>query len=172
MNRGLIHLYIGKGKGKTTAACGLTLRAHGAGRKACFVRFLKPRPSSEILMLKRLKIDVVSFKEKHPFFYKAASIEALRDKVLRDIKKTEKIIRDRNYNFIVLDELLYLYSEKLISEHDIVRLIGLKPKDTELVITGVSATKTMIKLADYVSTIDDTKHPFKRGIKARPGIEF
>lgn len=169
---GLIHLYIGRGKGKTTAALGLASRACGAKKKVCFIQFLKAKASSEIAALKRLEVKVVLFKEKHPCFYKSASISSLKEKVSDDLKKTEAIIRDKRHDLVVLDEVLYLSEKRLIKEDDILRLIRLKPSKTELVLTGASAGKAVIRLADYVSTIKAVKHPYRRGILARRGIEY
>ncbi len=170
--RGLTHLYIGRGKGKTTAALGLLLRACGAKKMTCLIQFLKAKPSSEISILKKLKITVISFREKHPLFYKSASIEKLKKKVSEDLKETKTILKSKRYNFIVLDELLYLLEKKLTKECEILKLIKSKPAQTELILTGGSASKAILKLADYVSIIKDTKHPFKKGISARMGIEF
>lgn len=170
--KGLIHLYIGKGKGKTTAALGLVARACGAKRKVCFIQFLKPKASSEIRTLKRCKVEVISFKQRHPLFYKRASIDSLKKKVSEDLKKTETMVRDKRYDLIVLDEILYLLEKKLAKEDDILRVIKLKPPKTELILTGRTSSKRIINLADYVSTIKDTKHPYKKGISARLGIEY
>lgn len=169
---GLIHLYIGRGKGKTTAALGLASRSRGAKKRVCFIQFLKGKASSEIAALKRLKVKVILFKEKHPCFYKSASISALKKKVSEDLKKTEALIRDKRHDLIVLDEILYLSEKRLIKEDDVLRLIKLKPPKTELVLTGALAGKAIIKLADYVSTIKATKHPYRKGILARRGIEY
>lgn len=170
--QGLIHLYIGKGKGKTTAALGLISRACGLKKRVCFIQFLKVRTSSEIPVLRKLKVKVISFKERHPFFYKRASTNSLKKKVFEDLKKTEAIVKDKGYELIVLDEILYLLEKKLVKEDDILRIIRLKPPKTELILTGGSASKAIINLADYVSTVKDTKHPYKRGVLARPGIEY
>ncbi|MFH1868433.1 MAG: cob(I)yrinic acid a,c-diamide adenosyltransferase, partial [Candidatus Omnitrophota bacterium] len=161
--RGHIHLYIGNGKGKTTAALGLLLRAHGAKRKTCLVQFLKAMPSSELSALKKLKVKVVAFKERHPLFYKSASIKRLKEQILKDIRKAEDIVKDKSYDLIVLDEVLYLLNYKLIKERELLKLIDLKPAQTELILTGGSAAKSVLRIADYVSTIKETKHPFKKG---------
>jgi cob(I)alamin adenosyltransferase len=115
---------------------------------------------------------VRSFKEKDPLFYKSASIDMLNEAVKKDIQKTEAILRNKKYNFVVLDELLYLLQKNLIKEKDILRLIGLKPYATELVLTGGSASSSIIDCADYISRINDEKHPFRKGTKARRGIEY
>lgn len=169
---GLLHLYIGRGKGKTTAALGLALRACGAKKKVCFVRFLKPGTSSEIAVLRRLKVRVVSFEERHPCFYKRASISSLKKIVSEDLKKTKAIVKDKRNELIVLDEILYLLEKKLVKEADILRIMKLKPPKTELILTGGSASRAVMNLADYVSTIKATRHPYRKGIPARPGIEY
>lgn len=168
---GLIHLYIGRGKGKTTAALGLALRACGAKKKVCFIQFLKAKASSEIAALKRLGVETMLFRERHPCFYKSASIASLKKKVSEDISRTEALIRDNKHDLIVLDEILYLSEKRLISEDDLLRLIRLKPLSTELVLTGASAGKAIIRLADYVSNIKATKHPYRKGLLARRGID-
>lgn len=169
---GLLHLYIGRGKGKTTAALGLVLRASGAKKRTCFVRFLKPGTSSEIAVLRRLKVRVVSFEERHPCFYKGTSISSLKKRIFEDLKKTEIIVKDKRNELIVLDEILYLLEKKLVKETDILRIMKLKPPKTELILTGGSASRAIINLADYVSTIKATRHPYRKGIPARPGIEY
>jgi len=171
-NRGSVHIYEGKGKGKTTAAIGLSIRVAGAGKKVCFIQFLKPRQSSEIGILKRLGIKTVLFDQKHPLFYKSASVEKLLLQVQKDMITANAIVKDGKYDLIVLDEILYAFKQKLIRDKDLIGIIEAKPAKTELVLTGAKATKKIVELADYVSTINETKHPFKRGIKARRGIEY
>lgn len=170
--KGLIHLYIGKGRGKTTTAVGLALRAHGAGKKVCFIRFLKARVSHEILMLEKLGVKIISLKEKHPLFHGSSSIESLRKKLPEHIKYARAILRSKKYDFIILDEILYLFRMGLLDEKDIISLMKLKPPSTELILTGAYATKSIMDLADYVSTINNTKHPFQKGKRARKGVEF
>ena len=170
--KGLTHLYIGRGQGKTTAALGLMLRACSAKKKCCLVQFLKARGSSEAAALKKLKIDVVTFRERHPMFYSKTNIDMLKKQISRDLQKAEAIIRSKRYNFIVLDELLYVPAKQLAKEADIARLIRSKPESLELVLTGGSAGRSILQLADYVSTISATKHPFMKGSKARRGIEY
>jgi cob(I)alamin adenosyltransferase len=170
--KGLIHLYVGKGRGKTTTAVGLALRAHGAGKKVCFIQFLKARVSHEILMLEKLGVKVISLKERHPLFYGSSSIESLKKKLPKHIKYTEVILKDKKCNFVILDEILYLLKMKLLNENDIINLLKLKPPFTELILTGAYITKAIMNLADYVSTINNTKHPFQKGEKARKGVEL
>jgi len=171
-SKGLIHIYTGGGKGKTTAAVGLSIRAHGAGKKVCFIQFLKPAPSSEIGILKKLKMKTVLYNQKHPLFYKAASMKVLKHQVQKDLVRTEAIIKDKKYDLIVLDEILHLLKGKLITGADIIKLVKKKHTKTELVLTGAKPTKPILALADYVSVINGLKHPYKRGVKARSGIEY
>ncbi|NQT89838.1 MAG: cob(I)yrinic acid a,c-diamide adenosyltransferase [Candidatus Omnitrophica bacterium] len=171
-NKGSVHLYIGNGKGKTTAALGLLLRATGAGKRGCLIQFLKARASSEIAVLKKLRIKTVLFGEKHPLFYKSSSIELLKKKIQRDLKKTLAIVMDRGYEIIILDEILRLPEEGLAEKDDVKRIIRSKPAATELVLTGGSTGRDMIRLADYVNNIKKIKHPYKEGLKPRLGIEY
>jgi len=163
---------VGKGKGKTCAAVGLALRAHGAKKKVCFVQFLKANTSSELLMLQELEVPVVSFKQRHPCFYKSAAIKKLKKRIPADIKIVETIVSDKGYNVVILDEMLYLLELGLITEAAILRIIKLRQRQTELILTGRTATKKIKDLADYVSTIANTKHPYKSGVLARKGIEY
>ena len=169
----MIHLYIGDGKGKTTAAVGMALRAKGAGKKVCFTQFLKGGCiSSEIRPLKKAGIKVIRLSQKHPAFYKNVSLANLKKKILQDLKKVEKMLISRIYNVVVLDEILCALKSKFIKEKDILRIIGRNPEDGELILTGIYSTPKITRLSDYVSYIKNIKHPFKKGIKARRGVEF
>lgn len=172
MVRGLIHIYTGRGKGKTTAALGLILRAYGAGKKVCLLQFMKCTHGCELYPLKKLGIDTISFKQRHPMFYPKASLRTLKEKATKDIARARTILVSGGYDLVVLDEILCLLGKGLMHEQDIVDIIDIKPAATELVLTGYKTTRTLIRKADYVSTIAATKHPFKRGIKARRAIEF
>lgn len=169
----MMHLYIGDGKGKTTAAVGAALRAKGAGKKVCFVQFLKGGcASSEIKPLKKAGIKVIRLPQKHPAFCKNVSLPRLKKGITRDLEKVKKILKGKEYNLVILDEILYVLYNKFIKEEDILKLIGCNSRGAELILTGVSSTPKITRLSDYVSCMKNIKHPLKRGIKARRGIEF
>lgn len=167
----MLHLYIGNGKGKTTAAIGLVVRAKGAGKKVCFVQFLKGGcASSEIKPLKKLGIRFIRFSHRHPVFYKKISVSNLKTKISKDLESVKKILS--KYNMVVLDEILTALRHKFATEKEVLSIIASRPEKTELVLTGVSAPARIRKLADYISYIKKLKHPFDRGAMARKGIEM
>lgn len=169
----MIHLYIGNGKGKTTAAVGLALRAKGAGKKVCFIQFLKAgRISSEIRPLRKVGIKIIRLSQKHPAFYKSVSVSRLKEKISQDLKRVERILKSKEYNLVVLDEIFCALKDKFIKEKDILRIIECSSKGLELVLTGSSSTPKISRLSDYISYIKNIKHPFAKGIEARKGIEF
>lgn len=169
----MIHLYIGKGKGKTTAAVGLALRAKGAGKKVCLLQFLKGGlASSEIAPLKKARIKVIRFSQKHPAFYKNVCIADLKDKILRDLESAKEILKSERYNVVILDEILCALKDKFIKEKDVLNLIKNNPKETEVILTGISCTPKISNIADYISCIKNIKHPYQKGKRARRGIEI
>jgi len=167
----LIQVYTGEGKGKTTAALGLALRALGAGLKVYICQFLKGKPCCGLLTLKKLKNIKIEQFGKSCFLKKAP---AKKDMALAGagLKATEEAIRKKCYDVVILDEVNVALKLSLIQLKDILRLIKNTPKTTELILTGRDAHPEIIKLADLVSEIKEKKHYYKSGLKARKGIEF
>ena len=176
--RGLIHIYTGNGKGKTTAALGLALRAAGWGMKACVFQFMKKGVNGESkaseLLDKRLR--VVTFDQTHPLFYhkslRRKARATLLDKIKQDLKMVKEVLLLGNYDIIILDEIINAVKEKLVKKKDILDLINLKIRSSELILTGRGAPPWLIKFSDYVTEMRLVKHPYKKGLKARKGIEF
>ena len=167
----MIHIYTGKGKGKTTAALGLALRAAGAGFKVYICQFLKGRDYCELKSLKKIKcIKVEQFGTKC-FVGKSPTA---KDKHLaqQGLAAAEKAIRNKTYNMVVLDEINVALRFRLLELGQVMRLLEKVPANVELVLTGRSAPAELFKLADLVSEVREVKHYFKKGIKARKGIEF
>lgn len=173
---GLVHIYTGDGKGKTTAAIGLGTRACGRGMKVLMVQFLKSSDTGEINALKKLGPD---FTLKRGFnckkFVWNMTIDELEEAakeakvIFEDVKSV--VLRDE-FDLIILDELLGMLSLGFVNEADIIEMINSKSKDVELVITGRGAPEALIQNADYVSEIKAIKHPYDKGISARKGIEY
>ncbi|MCD6327100.1 cob(I)yrinic acid a,c-diamide adenosyltransferase [bacterium] len=169
--KGYIQVYTGNGKGKTTAALGLALRAAGAGLSVFIAQFVKGRHYGELEALKRLS-DAITIKQ----FGQAAFILgkpteqdiALARAGLDDVKN---IIDSGEYDLVILDEANVATSLGLFSVDDLLSLIDLKPDDVELVITGRNADPKVIKRADLVTKMIEVKHYYKKGVKARKGIE-
>jgi len=170
----MIHAYTGNGKGKTTAAMGLALRAVGAGLKVCVIQFLKGRSAhSELKALKKAK--VVRFKQAHPAFYPKGRMKsaaaALKRQAGKDFQKARKIAESGKFDIVIMDEVINLVSQNFLPEDDLVSLIDSMPKKTELVLTGRGASRRLIKRCDYATDMRLVRHPYYKGKKPRKGIE-
>lgn len=168
---GLIQVYTGDGKGKTTAAIGLGLRALGAGLKVICFQFLKGRSSGEVTAIETHLPGFQLEREGQEGF-------ALRSPNKRDIKKTKDFFNKArlavisgHYDLVILDEINVAIDLKAIGLGDVLRLLEEKPSYVELILTGRNAPKTLIDRADLVTEMVKIKHPFDRGVKARRGIE-
>jgi cob(I)alamin adenosyltransferase len=167
----MIQVYTGNGKGKTTAALGLALRAAGAGLNVYIGQFVKGRCYSEIKTLK--KIDHIKVEQfGRSCFIKKSPKEIDVQMALDGLKRLNKIIAARKYRVVILDEINIAVKLGLIPLRDLLKLIKNTPKSIELVLTGRYAYPKVIKLADLVSQIKEVKHYYVKGVKARRGIEF
>lgn len=175
MNKGLIHVYTGDGKGKTTSAFGLAIRALGHGKRVLILQFLKSRikNSGEARIAEKIGLNVIRFKNQTtPLFDRQANIQKLRKSLQDAILLSIDRLKSNAYDLVILDEIITALSSELLSIHDLQKIIDAKPDDTELVLTGRNAPKWLIDRADYVTEMRMIKHPFNRKIKARKGIEF
>lgn len=167
----MIQVYTGNGKGKTTAAIGLAVRASGAGMKVYIAQFCKGRFYSEIKALKNIKrIKIEQFGRS--CFISRAPQEADRRLALKGLEKARKAITCGEYNLVVLDEINIAVKFKLISLQDLLELIGDIPGKVEVVLTGRYAHPKLKSFADLFSRVEEVKHYYNRGVKARKGIEF
>ena len=173
---GLTIVYTGKGKGKTTAALGIALRATGYKKKICMIQFIKGSwHYGEMESSKRLEpefemvaigkgfvgiIDDKSPKEDHQAIAKEA------------IRISNEKIQSGKYDIVILDEINYAVNLNLISLDDVLDLIKSKPENVDLVLTGNYAKEEVIEAADLVTEMKEIKHPFQKGIKAKEGIDF
>ncbi len=147
--RGYVHIYMGNGKGKTTAALGLALRAIGNGLKVIMYQFLKNRECGE----HRIKLNN----------FKIVRVNEFRvHEILKEIE---------SYDIVIFDEILYAINKGVIRLEDVIKFINEKPKNVEIILTGRNAPKELIELADLVTEMRKIKHYFDKGIKARTGIE-
>ncbi len=172
-----IHIYTGEGKGKTTSAIGLAMRAAGGGYKVCIFQFLKGggEASGELGALKKLKNDIsfVRFEEVHPMFGRGkVSKASLKKRIKDDCNVVKSRIRSGRYDVVILDEIINALSEGFMSMRDIAGIIRIKPAGTELILTGRQAPQRLIDIADYVTEMKSVKHPFRHGVQARKGIEY
>jgi len=169
-----IHLYYGLGKGKTTAALGLALRALGQGQKVVFLQWLKGRKDiGEIKIADKLKpkFEIHQFGSKH-FTWDSKGAEEHQKLAQQGLEFLEKIIADSKYDILVLDELIDAVVMKFISKTKTINLIKKAVKKGEVIITGHKAPKEFIDLADLVTEMRKVKHYFDKGQIARKGIEY
>ncbi len=175
MESGLIHIYTGDGKGKTTSAIGLATRALGGGCRVCYVSFHK-RPErygyTEMDSLRQLGATVLNRAKGHPKLDKTIDPEVTKRETMEALDEIARLIKEESFDLLIMDEILISVRDEYIPEQRLVDFIEGKPTYTELVMTGRGATPRIIELADYVSNIQKIKHPFDRGIMSRKGIEY
>jgi cob(I)alamin adenosyltransferase len=167
----MLQVYTGNGKGKTTAALGLALRASGAGLNVYIGQFAKGRNYNELKALK--KIDNIRVEQ----FGRRCFIKKTPEKIdiqmaQAGLKRLNEIISARKYRVVILDEVNIAVKLKLIPLSGLLELIKHTPKNIELVLTGRYAHPEIVRLADLVSQVKEVKHYYAKGVKARPGIEF
>lgn len=176
LTKGLVIVYTGKGKGKTTAALGMALRAVGYDHKVCMIQFIKGswhygemtsskrlEPEFELTAIGKGFVGIID--DKSPIEdHKKIAQEAL--------KVAQEKINSNAYNIVILDEINYAINLGLVSLKDVLDIISNKPDDVNLVLTGNHAKDEVIEKADLVTEMREIKHPFKSGIKAKKGIDF
>jgi len=173
---GLVIVYTGNGKGKTTAALGMALRAIGYDHKVCMLQFIKGswhygemdsskklEPNFELIAIGKGFVGILddnSPREEHEK-YAAEALKICKEKIFSE-----------KYNVVILDEINYAINLGLIDVQEIIKIIKDKPSNLDLVLTGNHAKEEIIELADLVTEMKEIKHPFKSGIKAKKGIDF
>lgn len=170
----LIHIYTGNGKGKTTAAVGLSVRNAGSGGKVIFSQFLKDKKSSELHILNKIEgIELVLCDEFFGFYSKMNDETKDRAKVVYNnyLRKIIDLVTQQDIQMLILDEVIGAYNYDLIEQEVLLHFLRNKPDQVEVVMTGRNPGKELLELADYVSEINKVKHPYDKGIQARVGIE-
>lgn len=171
--KGLIQVYTGNGKGKSTAAFGLTLRASGRGFRSIIIQFMKQSDSyGEQFAIKKIdSIDIVAFGKSKFINFKNPSKDDI-DLVTQAFDFSKKTINSGEYDIVVLDEINIALQFNLISIKETIDLLKNKPENVEVVLTGRLAPKEIIEISDLVSEIVEIKHPYNKGVCAREGIEY
>ncbi len=171
--KGLIMVFTGNGKGKTTSALGQAVRAMGHGYKVCIIQFIKGAWAyGELEALKRFD-DLLEFHvEGNGFTWQSKDVNKDRAKAREAWSMAQKKISSNQYDMVILDEFTYLHHFRMIDADDIAKMMAQKPRGLHLVITGRYAPKFLIDHADLVSDIQEVRHPYKSGIMAQKGIEF
>lgn len=175
MKKSCIHIYCGDGKGKTTAAVGLAVRAAGNGKKVVLTQFLKDGSSSELNILRELpQIKVLSCTKKFGFFWNMSEEQkAEAQKAYTELfEKAVHEAIDSHAFLLVMDEFVAAYNHGMIDREKALNFLKDKPEELEVVLTGREPAPELVELADYVSEIQKRKHPFDQGIPARKGIEL
>ncbi len=172
MEKGYIHVYTGPGKGKTTAALGLGIRAAGAGFKVHMIQFMKGRRYSELDAVENLTNFTYSQHGRDEFVSKEKPAQIDIDHAQRGFAHAKKTINNGKYDLVILDEINIAVDYNLISLDDVIKLIEEKPEKLELVLTGRDAHPELIKIADVVTEMLEIKHPYQNGVMARKGIDF
>jgi cob(I)alamin adenosyltransferase len=173
MKKGLIHVYIGDGKGKTTASVGLSVRAAGRDMKVLFAQFLKTSGSGELRSLERLGVQVLRSDLVLGFTYQMdeKARGSCREEQQKILDRISEILETEEIDLLVMDEVIDAVISGMLDEGALRSLVEGKPEGMELVLTGRQPPAWIIAAADYVSEVKKLKHPYDRGIKARTGIE-
>jgi cob(I)alamin adenosyltransferase len=173
LERGLVQVYTGNGKGKTTAAFGLALRAAGRGLKVYIIQFIKGGfDYGELYTVDKLpNLTLKAFGRGEFITAKPPDKEDVRlaEQALQLAKQT---VKSGKYDVIILDEVNVALTLKLIDLEEVLKLIQNKPNHVELVLTGRNAPVQVIDASDYVTEMREVKHPYSKGYQSRKGIEY
>ena len=172
MEKGNIHVYTGPGKGKTTAALGLGLRAVGAGFKVYMLQFMKGRRYSELDAIEKLSGFTIVQHGRDEFVSKENPEQVDIDLAQEGFKHAQDVVKNGKYDMVILDEINVAVDYNLISLDDVVKLVEGKPEKLELVLTGRYAHPEIVKIADLVTEMLEIKHPYQQGVLARKGVDF
>jgi len=179
LEKGLVQIYTGDGKGKTTAAFGLALRAAGQGKKVLIYQFLKP-PSLDIGERFALQLGAVRIRtealdtpwDMSKSFEDKKAVARMQAAISEALERIAQTAEKRFYDVLILDEIVFCLAKDLAKLEDIKNIIDRKNPAVEIVMTGRGATRELIGLADLVTEMKNVKHPFDKGLPARRGIEF
>jgi cob(I)alamin adenosyltransferase len=168
---GYCHIYTGDGKGKTTAALGLALRAAGAGIRVYIAQFLKGMESCELHALERLSDLITVERFGRECFIMGTPQEEDFTLAKQGVERVKEVLREGNFGMVILDEANCAVHLGLIDVGDITEIIEKKPRAVEIILTGRHAHEKIIEKADLVTEMVEVKHYYKRGVQARKGIE-
>lgn len=170
--KGYIQIYTGNGKGKTTAAIGLTVRAAGAGKKVFFAQFVKGQIYSEIKTIQKIlpSADIKQYGLR--CFIKNVPTQEDIIAARKGLDEVSQKIFSGDYDLVILDEANIAVYYHLFSAKELINVLKQKPEKTEIVITGRYAVPELIEVADLVTEMKEIKHYYKKGVEARLGIEY
>ncbi len=171
LTTGYTHVYTGNGKGKTTAALGLALRAAGSNMSVFIGQFVKGMEYSELSSLSKLSENITVKQYGRGCFIKRKPVKTDIEHAKNGLNELKQVINSGKYDVVILDEINIAIYFKLISAKDAVELIENKPKNVELILTGRMACEEILKRADLVTEMRELKHYYTKGVLAREGIE-
>ena len=173
VKKGLVMIYTGAGKGKTTAALGLLFRALGRGWRVAVVQFIKGAwKTGEAMMAKELSGRVDWFCMGDGFTWNTQNYEQDAASARRAWAKCLELLHDERYHVVIFDELNYVLHYNFLSVQDVLDGLASKPPQMHVVITGREAPEALIAVADLVTEMREIKHPYQAGIAAQPGIDY
>jgi cob(I)alamin adenosyltransferase len=170
--KALVILYTGNGKGKTTAALGMLLRAWGRGMKVCMLSFIKTETSNygEERAAKKLGIELIPMGGGFTWLSKDLDKDRALAQKCWDLCKQK--IASNEYDIVVLDEITYPITYGWLDVDEVIETLRSRPVDLHVVLTGRDAHEKLIEFADLVTEMREVKHPFNAGVKAQPGVDF
>lgn len=172
LEKGCIHVYTGPGKGKTTAALGLGLRAAGDGLNVYMIQFMKGRRYSELDAAEQISNFTIVQYGRDEFVSKENPEQVDIDLAQEGFSHAQKIVKNGKYDMVILDEINVAIGYNLISLKDVLKLIEEKPEKVELILTGRYAHPELVKVADLVTEMLEIKHPYQNGVMARKGVDY
>ncbi|HHW39937.1 MAG TPA: cob(I)yrinic acid a,c-diamide adenosyltransferase [Syntrophomonadaceae bacterium] len=176
LEKGLVQVYTGDGKGKTTAALGQAFRSIGRGLKVCMIQFLKGSSTGELNSVKKVEPDfqIFRFEKNRGFFWTLSDEEKreLKQEVETGFEFAKRLLAEGKCDILILDEIMAVLHNKLLAVEKVCDLIRNKPEHVELILTGRNAPQEIVELADLVTEMREIKHYYDKGIPARKGIEL
>jgi cob(I)alamin adenosyltransferase len=173
MKKSLLTVFTGRGKGKTTAALGMAVRALGHDLKVCMIQFVKGTwKTGEWDALKLYGDRMVIHIKGMGFINSPDDVDRYREAAQEAWQLTKEILNAPDFNMVILDELTYLLTYKMIDEKDVCNTLHNRRKDLHVVVTGRDAPDCLLEAADLVTEMREVKHPMQSGVKAQRGIEF
>jgi cob(I)alamin adenosyltransferase len=179
LKKGIVQIYTGNGKGKTTAALGLACRMLGRGGKVYICQFLKParQETGETVLAERFRGQLVLERSEldwdmHTSEHDAQQVEQMRLEIKKQLAQIRQLVRLGEFDLVILDEITLCLNKQLAHKDDMWAILKRRAPHVELVLTGRDADEALIAQADLVTCMEEIKHPFAQGVTARPGIEY
>lgn len=173
--KGLIHVYCGEGKGKTTAAMGLALRFSGTDEKVLIFQFLKQNTSSERKAFAKMSnVTILEGYSDVKFVKDMTEIEKNETKIyyFKRFAEITDMVKQNKYKMLILDEIMAAIHHGFVEEEKLIEFLKGKPEELEVIMTGRNPSERIYEIADYITEMKKVKHPYDKGIRARKGIEY